>query len=301
MLASLTLLDISTTFIQMGPGFKAFLARHHGVRHIIIDRTKLFTFPAEVAQLGKITSAIGLLRAAEAHKAWRALSQRKSEALAAVQRLYQGTQHSNASRRRRRNSLSESVSTMSISTDDQLSQYDNVPSRFILLPPASLFESICYGIDAPTSEIDEWHESFQRGYQEGLAAVRESIDDKIGQIRRAEHKREMYPEGDGVFLRFASRAEREQFGDLSHLKDPFEILCHKFSLVRATLQDVHDLRLQLAESCCVFCTTADCPAMGGVAVSPCSRLFCFGCGLRCTSVGGSELCWRLESSTEVGS
>lgn len=271
LLPHLELLDIATTFLQQGPGFKAFLARHHGVQHLILDRTGLLSFPYDAAALGKSVAAIGLTRAAEAHKAWRGLNQRKNEAIAAAQREGQGRVRSRYSRTS--SSLHHSFADLSVSRD-RLSEFDNIPSRMIILPPISTFKSICFGIDIPDSERSEWREAFNAGFRDGLDSVREHVDEKMGQLRRAEAKREMRPEGDGCFLRFSTKAEREReqastWGgeDLAKLKDPFKLYCYTFGLTPATKDDVARLRYGLADSDCVFCTIPDCPALGGVAVS----------------------------------
>lgn len=269
-LHNLSLLDISTTFLQLGPAFKAFLARHHRLHHLIIDRCGLLSFPFDAATLGKMVSGVGLTRAAEAHKAWRALFQRKSEAISAHHRRNGPTGRTSASSRRR---LEDNFASMSISTSDRISEYDNVPSKVIILPPSSTFRSICCGTDLiqDEDEREEWDEAFQRGYHEGLAAMRESLDDKTGQLRRAEAKRELRPDGDGCFLRFLSLEEekecRQHHYKWSSKPEPFQTLCQTFGLVPATRDDLQALLMQVAESACTFCSVPDCAAYGGVAVS----------------------------------
>lgn len=261
-LPRLELLDISTTYLQQGPGFKAFLARHHGLHHLILDRTGLLSFPHDASALGKAVAAVGLTRAAEAHKAWRVLSHRKSEAIAAAQRHRQGRDRSDIH-------LYSAFAALALSPD-RPSELDNIPSKMIILPPVNTYHSICYGIDVPSSERPEWQEAWQAGYQAGLDAVRENLDGKLGQLRRAEAKREMRPDGDGCFMRFCTQAERQelQAADIGKIRDPFELYCHTFGLIPATQQDVSTLNAQLIESSCVFCIIPDCAAVGGVAVSP---------------------------------
>lgn len=144
------------------------------------------------------------------------------------------------------------------------------------MPCVSNLRSIAAGVEEIYTKASkkEWIEAFENGWSEGLAAAKESLDDKFGQLRRAEAKGEMdWQSGDGMMLRFMTSQEAKQDINIRAKDeenkpyssyDAFAALLCQHQLVPCSREEAEQIYLDLTESSCVFCVEPDCSAVGGV-------------------------------------
>jgi hypothetical protein len=219
-------LDISTTYVSCDGAFQGLLKRHPGLKYLVADRSGLLRFgmPEEACRdMGKVVSTIGVSRATEATKVYKAANRAMQERArvaaeeariaqlgpteaahhhqlqvqrafeAEVQRARRG-RSGYATERRPRGAERHIDSAASAALTDALAALAVSPAakKPIILPSVPSLISLCcgpnehYEIDDDLRE--EWEEDFQEGYEEGLEYTIAFIEEKLVEFRRMENR-----------------------------------------------------------------------------------------------------------------
>jgi hypothetical protein len=292
MLPSLRVLDISTTYVPLGPALKSLLLRHSGLQHLIIDRTGL-NGRENMYTLGQIASSIGATRVKEAHRAWRALLVRKRD-IEAVQaasapttstpggpiepasrarrtgRSALASEATPAARRRQAAQAEAEAAVASASSAPTLARYRTLPLSFYACPPSPSLLSVCCGTDAlarDPDEIDDCTEAFIDGWTEGLEGLEEMREEQIRAWRRPATHGSL--QGRKVLMRFLNPGEAlpPPAADADEADDGWEALKRTWRMVET---DEGELERRHAEAGypspeCVLCCVPDCAGEGVVA------------------------------------
>lgn len=217
-------LDISTTYVNCDGAFQGLLKRHPGLRHLVVDRSGLvhFGMPDEACRdVGKVVATIGVSRATEAMKvyraAFRAMQERARAAVEAqrraamtnselaaledeerMQTLHAQVQAARrgrsgyASERRPRGAQARATdSAAAAALSNALASLSiSAAKKPIILPSAPSLLSLCCGVneheDLDDDMREEWDEDFAEGYQQGLDYTVAYIEEKLIEYRRQE-------------------------------------------------------------------------------------------------------------------
>ena len=204
-------LDISTTYVNCDGAFQNLFKRHPSLTHLVVDRTGLIRFgQAEevVRQIGSLVAAIGVNRATEALKVYRAAARaqvarqqayRQAQSnlippneqnghLAALQPSRRG-RSSYATERRVRtptsrigaiNELADALSGISL---------ESVTIKPVILAACPSLVSLACGVGIhPDMDADtrpQWDRDFDEGWREGLQRTVAFNEEKIEEYERA--------------------------------------------------------------------------------------------------------------------
>lgn len=222
---ALTHLDISTTYVSCDGAFQGLLKRHPGLEYLVVDRSGLIHFgmPDEACRdIGKIVATIGVSRATEAMKVYRATframqeraranqeamrrAQLTNTELAALEDLERRQALENDVQRARRGrsgygmerrprgaqsradpaaaaALAEALASMSLSA----------AKKPIILPSAPSLISLCCGVNEHDELDDElredWNDDFNDGFEQGLEYAIAFVEEKLVEFRRMESR-----------------------------------------------------------------------------------------------------------------
>lgn len=233
-------LDISTTFVFCDGAFQGLLKRHPGLRHLIVDRSGLIHFgmPDEACRdVGKIVATVGVSRAVEAMKVYRAAARAMQERARAaeearqraqlndselaqlyeteqqqaleaeVQRARRGRSGYATERRPRGQPTRVDPAATAALTEALASLALTAPKRPVILPSAPPLLSLCCGVneheDLDDDLREEWDEDFNEGYEQGLDYAVAFVEEKLAEYRRfdarARHATNRSPAEDRMF------------------------------------------------------------------------------------------------------
>lgn len=224
---SVQLLDLSTSYLPTELSYSTLLRRHQSLRHLILDRSGLLpTFRidsslsaddrhTEISRgLGKATAAVGVVRALEATRCWRALRKEMEESRVATlrDRPPPPSGPSGGTRRRpkgrsafaseprwkKKEAEAERTSKDGGSTSRNVTaapKRSKIPSKLIIVPAPGLLRSLCVGVDvlshgasvpspAPASAEEmairqEWTDAWEEGWRLGLDRLEEAVEEKL--------------------------------------------------------------------------------------------------------------------------
>lgn len=219
---ALQVLDISTTYVSVDAAFQGLLKRHPGLEHLVADRSGLIRFgmaDETCREIGRTIASIGVSRATEAAKVYRAASRAQQARVHAramarqqallgsretlepqhaqllqvvsqdVSRTSRRGRSSYATERRSRNNPASSADSIA-SLNDAFSNLSVVPTNFkpVILPSTSSLRSLGAGVGSHEGIDDElradWAEEFQEGYEDGIAKVIMFIRERIDEYNR---------------------------------------------------------------------------------------------------------------------
>lgn len=214
-------LDISTTYVNCDGAFQGLLKRHPGLRYLVVDRTGLLHYgiPDEACRdVGKIVATVGVSRATEAMKVYRATSralqeraraaeeaaqrahmtdaelaqlyetERQQTLEAEVQRARRGRSGYATERRPRGQQARADPAAAAALTNALASLALTAPRKAIILPSAPSLVSLCCGVNEHDDLDDdlraEWEEDFNEGYEQGLDYAVAFLEEKLTEYRR---------------------------------------------------------------------------------------------------------------------
>jgi hypothetical protein len=243
---SLEYLDISTTFVPLGPSFGALLRRHAGLQHLVLDRVSGFAAadPEAVEQLGRMCASYGVDKSKEVG---RILRSRRAEWEAEQRVLAEAANDNNndedgaqddrrgGGEQRWRGALSRRRMARSGYNSPPASFYQNhneeperplserlaassssarpprrrrwIPSKVLVLPAAPSLATVSCGVDSVSEEARmALNEAFYRGWRKGVEMGIEVARKAVADYRRAIENGQG---DDTVLVRFMRPDERE--------------------------------------------------------------------------------------------
>lgn len=224
--------------------------------------------------MAKFLASIGVTRALEATRSWKSLRGAQAELLKTLDKIDKEQASLLPYSSGRGSSTRPSTLPDRGAVIERLRALRDLPSRMVIIPPVATLLTLSAGVDLAqsTGAKDGLLMAFYNGWQEGLEALKDSLDDKFGQLRRAVHKGEMdWQAGDGVLLRFTSASDIKTLSDSAHPEDNLPIkhtaytnYLKQYQLQKCSPEEARRVYLDLSISSCTFCVTADCAAEGGV-------------------------------------
>ena len=242
-------LDISTTYVDCDAALQGLLKRHPGLFNLVVDRSGLIRFgmaEQTCLEIGKVVASVGISRATEAMKVYRAAARAQQAQIQAQVRAGRGDDNehqieSTAQRlanteittnRRGRSSYAterrpRSVNTAPFAGTSSLNSMSDALAGLhvsnsikpVILPSSPSLRSLACGV-GPHEGLEalrsEWEEEFQAGYEEGLDKVIQIIEDRLEEYHRlairaqnATHKSPAEDRMHPQLYRFRSPQERK--------------------------------------------------------------------------------------------